>query len=90
MDHPIAQLNDELVAVEQDFLAVDGIKGRPWFRHLIYAPGKDTGYAPIPLPEPAHAVKDGSQEDLDEGMARLTEALARATERLEGLAELGD
>jgi N-acetylated-alpha-linked acidic dipeptidase len=81
-----AEFNDQLVAVEIDFLAPDGIKGRPWFRHLIYAPGKDTGYAPIPLPEPAHAIKDGSQSDLNEGMRRLEEALTRATERLEALA----
>jgi N-acetylated-alpha-linked acidic dipeptidase len=82
----LASFNDQLVAVELDFIALDGIKGRPWFRHLVYAPGKDTGYAPIPLPEPAHAIKDRNQSDLDEGMRRLEEVLTRATERLETLA----
>ncbi len=79
-------VDDELVAVERDFLAPDGIAGRPWFRHLVFAPGKDTGYAPIPLPEPAHAVIDKDQAALDAGMRRLEEALRRATERLEALA----
>lgn len=83
---PLAEVNDELVAVERDLLAPDGIKGRPWYRHLVYAPGKDTGYEAIPLPEPAHAIKDRSQADIDSGMARLGDALERAARRLEALA----
>ena len=83
---PVAAVNDELVALEQDFIAADGIEGRPWFRHLVFAPGKDTGYAPIPLPEPAHAVIDKDQAALDAGMARLEAALAKAASRLETLA----
>jgi N-acetylated-alpha-linked acidic dipeptidase len=84
-----ARVDDELVAVEQDFLAADGIVGRPWFRHLVFAPGKDTGYAPIPLPEPAHAVLDEDQAALDAGMRRLEAVLARATGRLERLVASG-
>ena len=78
-----SEINDALMAVEHDFLAPDGIKGRPWFRHLIYAPGKDTGYEAVILPEPAQAVKDKSQTDLDAGMRRLEVALETAAGRLD-------
>jgi N-acetylated-alpha-linked acidic dipeptidase len=83
---PLAVVNDELIAVERDLLAPDGIKGRPWFRHLIYAPGRDTGYDAVLLPELAQAVTDHSQADLDAGEKRLEDALARAAQRLEALA----
>ncbi len=33
-------LNASLRAVEEDFLAPQGLPGRPWFRHTIFAPGR--------------------------------------------------
>jgi len=78
-----AAANDGLVATEADFLAPDGLKGRPWYRHLIYAPGYDTGYEAVIFPEPAQAVKERNQADLDAGMRRLESALSRAAARLE-------
>ena len=73
------------MAVEGDFLAPDGLMGRPWYRHLIYAPGYDTGYEAILFPEPAQAVKDKSQAGIDAGMRRLEAALNAAGSRLENL-----
>ncbi|MFQ5674507.1 MAG: transferrin receptor-like dimerization domain-containing protein [bacterium] len=35
----IGRLNDLLIAAEQDFLYPEGLPGRPWYRHQIYAPG---------------------------------------------------
>jgi N-acetylated-alpha-linked acidic dipeptidase len=75
--------NDALVAAEGDFLSPDGLKGRPWYRHVIYAPGYDTGYEAVIFPEPAQAVNEKSQADLDAGMKRLVSALERAAARLE-------
>jgi N-acetylated-alpha-linked acidic dipeptidase len=77
-----SQVNDALVAAEEDFLAPDGLKGRPWYRHLIYAPGYDTGYEAVIFPEPAQAVKEKNQADLDAGMRRLEAALDKAAGRL--------
>ncbi len=37
-DLPPASLNTRLVAEERALLDDEGIPGRPWFRHLIYAP----------------------------------------------------
>jgi N-acetylated-alpha-linked acidic dipeptidase len=82
-----AERNDALVSVEGDFLAADGLKGRPWYRHLIYAPGYDTGYEAVIFPEPAQAVKEKSQADLDAGMKRVEVALDRAASRLETVSQ---
>ncbi|MFG2000735.1 M28 family peptidase [Spirillospora sp. NPDC048911] len=44
------RLNDKLMQAERDLLTQVGLPGRPWYRHQIYAPGIDTGYATQRLP----------------------------------------
>jgi N-acetylated-alpha-linked acidic dipeptidase len=51
----LARLNDALAMVERAFLLQQGLPGRPWFKHAVYAPGLTTGYAAWPLP----AVREG-------------------------------
>ena len=43
-------LNASLRAVEGDLLATEGLPGRSWFRHTIFAPGEYTGYAAVVVP----------------------------------------
>ncbi|MFC5181262.1 M28 family peptidase [Actinomadura harenae] len=43
-------LNDRLIRAERDLLTNAGLPARPWYRHQIYAPGLDTGYATQRLP----------------------------------------
>jgi N-acetylated-alpha-linked acidic dipeptidase len=78
-----ARVNDLLVAVEHDLTDPSGLPGRLWYRHQIYAPGYYTGYAALPLPAAAQAVKDASQRDLTRGVTALQAALTRATHRLQ-------
>jgi len=68
------------VAVERAFLDADGIPGRPWYRHLIYAP-KPT-YAPEVLPGVAEAIDAGDRARLASQVARLIAALDRAADAL--------
>ncbi|GAA0213345.1 transferrin receptor-like dimerization domain-containing protein [Actinomadura nitritigenes] len=44
------RLNAKLMEDERDLLTPAGLPGRPWYRHQIYAPGMDTGYATQRLP----------------------------------------
>jgi len=69
-----------LVAAEAALLDRDGLPGRPWYRHLIYAP-KPT-YAPEVLPGVAEAAAAGDRERLREQVRRLGAALDRATASL--------
>ena len=45
------------MGIERAFLGT-GLPNRLWFRHEIYAPGLNTGYAPVPLPRLGQAVLD--------------------------------
>jgi N-acetylated-alpha-linked acidic dipeptidase len=76
------RLSQQLIAVERTLVDPDGIPGRPWYRHLIYAP-KFT-YAPEVLPGIAEAVA-AADFDRAAGQAdRLARALRRAAAALDG------
>ncbi len=73
----LAAMNEAMRAVEQSFLATQGIPGRPWFKHVLYAP-KYT-YAAMTLP--------GVQEAVDAGdWARARSQLEVITQRLDAAA----
>lgn len=55
--------------------------GRPWYRHVIYAP-KPT-YAPEVLPGVSEALDAGNLKQLADQVARLATALDRAAAVLE-------
>lgn len=56
----VAFINDRLLQQERDMTQPKGLPGRPWFRHIIYAPGLYTGYGVQTLPalEDALAASD--------------------------------
>jgi N-acetylated-alpha-linked acidic dipeptidase len=76
-----ASLNRRLMTAERALLDPDGIPGRPWYRHQIYAP-KFT-YAPELLPGVAEAATRGEAAEVAAQAARLAAALNRAAESLE-------
>jgi N-acetylated-alpha-linked acidic dipeptidase len=53
-----ARANAALRGAEQALLGRDGLPGRPWYRHLIYAPGLYTGYGAKTLPGVREAVEE--------------------------------
>jgi N-acetylated-alpha-linked acidic dipeptidase len=78
----MAALSRTLMGTERAFLDADGIPGRPWYRHLIYAP-KPT-YAPEVLPGVAEALDAGDRAQLGVQVAHLVAALDRAAVMLNG------
>nr|QHX41452.1 N-acetylated-alpha-linked acidic dipeptidase [Halisarca dujardinii]QIZ30868.1 N-acetylated-alpha-linked acidic dipeptidase [Halisarca dujardinii] len=43
-------LNSKLVGVERSFLVPEGLPGRPFFKHVVYAPGKYNSYSSAAFP----------------------------------------
>jgi N-acetylated-alpha-linked acidic dipeptidase len=75
-----ASVNRALMDAERALLDPQGIPGRPWYRHQIYAP-KFT-YAPEVLPGPAEAVAAGDPARLARECQRVADAIDRAAEAL--------
>ncbi|MEA3005122.1 MAG: N-acetylated-alpha-linked acidic dipeptidase [Acidobacteriaceae bacterium] len=78
-------LNASLRAVESDLLAPEGLPGRTWFRHTIFAPGEYTGYAAVVVPGVNEAIDARDAVRAQAQMANVTAALVRATETLESV-----
>ena len=76
----LALLNGKIQSVERALLDPEGIPGRPWYRHLVYAP-KFT-YAPEVLPGISEAVDANDTPQLTAQARRLAAALDRAARAL--------
>lgn len=48
--YQIRRVNDKYKYLERQFLHSEGLDGRPWFKHVVYAPGLWTGYAGAVFP----------------------------------------
>ena len=78
-----APVNRALAGVEQALLAPQGLEGRPWYKHTIYAPGTYAGYAAATLPGVREAADRGDWETARREAAALADALRRATRQLD-------
>ena len=82
------ELNRMLVLVEQDLLAPQGLPGRPWYKHTIFAPGTYAGYAPTVMPGVTEALDRNDAALLRQDADSLAAALQRAAARLDEVARL--
>ncbi|MDH3223198.1 MAG: glutamate carboxypeptidase, partial [Gemmatimonadota bacterium] len=76
------EINSHLISVERGFLHEEGLPGRPWYRHQLYAPGYLTGYGAKTLPGIREAVEGGRAEEARAMAIVLTGRLQEATSRL--------
>ena len=80
----IADLNRRLMMAERDFIEPSGLPDRPWFRHVIYAPGLYTGYAVKTIPGIREAIEAKDLNRAVEQSRVVLAALQRATRTLSG------
>ena len=78
-----AALNDLLRGLEQTLTDPQGLPGREWYRHLIYAPGMLTGYGVKTLPAVREAIEQNRWSEAEQSIVATARALDRYSERLE-------
>jgi len=75
-DQPgLAAVNEKLVRMERGLTLPDGLPGRPWFQHQIYAPGFYTGYAVKTLPGVREAIEQKNWKEADQQIVRVGKVL---------------
>lgn len=57
----IRRVNTKYKCLERSFLFEDGLDGRPWFKHVVFAPGLWTGYAGGEFPWPTYMIRHLSE-----------------------------
>ncbi len=84
-DEDPGALNRSLRAVETGLLSPQGLPGRPWFKHTIYAPGEYTGYAAVVIPGVNEAIDAHNPALVQAQAGELAAALNRAAVALESV-----
>jgi N-acetylated-alpha-linked acidic dipeptidase len=73
----LGAVNRLLAASEQALTDSAGLPRRPWFRHLVYAPGFYTGYGVKTMPGIREAVEQRNPAEAQAEAARVAAALSR-------------
>jgi N-acetylated-alpha-linked acidic dipeptidase len=83
----VQALNARLMESERKLVSPAGLPGRPWYRHLIYAPGVYTGYDVKVFPGAREAIDQKKWQEADAEIARVARALDDEAALIESLAE---
>ena len=83
-----AQVDAILQGVEQSLTDDRGLPGRPWYKHLIYAPGVLTGYGAKTVPGVREAIEGRRWAEADEYAARTAQVLNACSDKLDKAAAL--
>ena len=77
------KLNGQLRDIDQLLLDDRGLPGRPWYKHMIYAPGRFTGYGAKTLPGVREAIEERRFDDANVYAGRTAKVLEAYAARLE-------
>jgi len=83
----LAAVNGELLRGERALTDANGLPGRPWFKHQLYAPGFYTGYDVKTIPAVREAIEQKQwnlAEESIRNVSRVIENEAAAIERAAG------
>jgi len=70
--------------MERQFLTLQGLPERRWFRHLLQAPGLYLGYASESFPGVMDAIDAGNMDDVSSQMELLSTSINNAADFLRG------
>jgi N-acetylated-alpha-linked acidic dipeptidase len=68
-------LNEQLIDSERTLTSDDGLPRRPWYKHLIYAPGVYSGYGVKTIPSVREAIEQKNYVEADHEIVRVAKAL---------------
>ncbi|XP_057843505.2 probable glutamate carboxypeptidase LAMP1 [Cryptomeria japonica] len=82
--------NDRLMLTERSFLDSQGLTGRPWFKHLVYAPSQNNKYSFESFPGVLDAMENRGKsnehgdKDVQHEIRRVARRIIQATMSLDG------
>jgi N-acetylated-alpha-linked acidic dipeptidase len=88
-DHQDLQVVNRLLkGMERTLTRTEGLPGRPWYRHHVYAPGFYTGYGVKTLPGVREAIEQGNYEDVEGQIEILAQVLVDFSAQIERAVKL--
>ena len=77
--------NAKLLQAERQLTDEAGLPKRPWYRHLLYAPGFYTGYAVKTMPGVREAIEEKQYAEAETEIARVAKAVEREAALLDSI-----
>jgi N-acetylated-alpha-linked acidic dipeptidase len=71
----IAEVNTVLIQSEHKLTTPEGLPGRFWYKHELYAPGVYTGYEAKAIPAVREALEQKKWKEAEEATARVAKVL---------------
>jgi N-acetylated-alpha-linked acidic dipeptidase len=87
-DAELVRLNGILRQSERRLAPAEGLPGRPWYRHLLYAPGHYTGHAVKTLPGVREAVERRQWPDVEPTVRAVARAIGSYATEADRAAEV--
>lgn len=75
----VRQLNDRLMMAERAFIDRDGLLGRQWYKHLIYAPSEHNDYGSVSFPGISDAIEKAKKENTKESWSSVQHEVWRVS-----------
>ena len=82
----LADVNQKLQDSERHLITQDGLPRRPWYRHMIYAPGVYAGYGAKTLPGVREAIEQKQWAEANAEIMRAAAVLGNETELINSAA----
>jgi N-acetylated-alpha-linked acidic dipeptidase len=82
----LAAVNQRLIACERALTSPQGLPGRPWFQHMVYAPGFYTGYGVKTLPAVREAIEQKKWQEAESEIVRTGKVLENAASAIDAAA----
>ena len=83
----IRAINKGLIQSERHLTDTGGLPRRPWYRHMLYAPGFYTGYGVKTMPGVREALEQKNYAEAEREIVRVAEALTREAQLIDGLTQ---
>jgi N-acetylated-alpha-linked acidic dipeptidase len=77
------ELNEILYKMERSLVNEEGLPRRPWYKHLIYAPGYYTGYGVKTLPGIREAIEQRNWKEAQAGIGEVSKAIEEYNNKVE-------
>jgi N-acetylated-alpha-linked acidic dipeptidase len=77
------KLDEAFMSMERFLTREEGLPRRPWYKHMIYAPGFYTGYAVKTLPGVREAIEQRQWSDVNDQVEIVARVLDRYSDQLD-------
>jgi N-acetylated-alpha-linked acidic dipeptidase len=87
-EESLRELNAKLMQSERTLTSEDGLPGRSWYKHLLYAPGVYSGYGVKTVPGVREGIEQKRYAEAEQEIARVAKVLENEAALIDAAADI--